>query len=351
MAYHTIVCGTDGSVTARLATSRAARIAKRCRAELVLVCAYQPPRQTRVSGQSVLEHAEREIARDRVKVRTVLADGDPTEAILGTAEREQADLVVVGNKGIGAARRIRLGGVPDRIAHMASSDVLIVDTRAATEPAAEADGRRVYARLIVGTDGSPTANEAARKGMEFAMMLGAEVTLVYVGDPIVGAIKLEETANGRPQGVEVSPRVLQGEPAKAICEVAGEVPGTLTVVGNKGMAGARRYLLASVPNEVAHNAPGDVLIAKTVDRSLAEIAPGHGAVIQVKGKTVAVYRDDDGAVSAVSPRCTHMGCTVDWNDAERTWDCPCHGSRYDRTGEVIRGPAARGLAPEEISEK
>jgi Rieske Fe-S protein len=103
-----------------------------------------------------------------------------------------------------------------------------------------------------------------------------------------------------------------------------------------------------VPNRVAHLASTDVLVAKTVDRTLDEIAPGHGAISDVAGRRLSVYRDDDGQLVAVSPRCTHMGCTVDWNDSERTWDCPCHGSRYDVRGQVVRGPAAKPLDPEEL---
>jgi Rieske Fe-S protein len=72
-------------------------------------------------------------------------------------------------------------------------------------------------------------------------------------------------------------------------------------------------------------------------------------VVEVGGQRLAVYRDEAGALRAISPKCTHMGCTVDWNDAEKTWDCPCHGSRYGLDGKVIRGPAAKGLAPESIS--
>jgi nucleotide-binding universal stress UspA family protein len=243
---------------------------------------------------------------------------------------------------MGEARRFRLGSVPDRVAHFASCDLLIVDT--ARYESARGRSQRVYKRIVTGTDGSPTASEATRKAFELAMLFEAEVTLVYAaGDPIVGAILLEETAAARPDGVDVKPRVVEGEPAQTICAVAEMEGAGLIVVGNKGMAGARRFL-GSVPNNVAHHAPTDVLIAKTVDRSISEIAPGHGAVIEVSGRRLAIYRDQAGQLSAISPRCTHMGCTVDWNDGASTWDCPCHGSRYDPYGEVIRGPADRPLA-------
>jgi len=59
---------------------------------------------------------------------------------------------------------------------------------------------------------------------------------------------------------------------------------------------------------------------------------------------VAVYRDEQGALHEYRAACPHLGCVVDWNDAEKTWDCPCHGSRFDRYGQVLNGPANRGLA-------
>jgi len=186
------------------------------------------------------------------------------------------------------------------------------------------------------------------KAFELALLMRATVTLVYVGDPIVGAIMLEETAATRPDGVKVEPLLARGDPAKQISEAAGALDADLIVVGNKGMSGARRVFLGSVPNEVAHAAPTDVLIAKTVDRSLNELAPGHGGIVLVHGDRLAVYRDEEGAFHALSPKCTHMGCTVDWNDADKTWDCPCHGSRYDVEGAVIEGPAAKPLAKEAI---
>lgn len=80
----------------------------------------------------------------------------------------------------------------------------------------------------------------------------------------------------------------------------------------------------------------------------ADIAPGQAVVISADGDRVAAYRDDDGGLHAVSAVCTHMGCVVDWNAGERTWDCACHGSRFDLDGHVIHGPAKRDLEGKRI---
>lgn len=74
-----------------------------------------------------------------------------------------------------------------------------------------------------------------------------------------------------------------------------------------------------------------------------ELGPGEGKVVDLKGEKVAVSKDDAGQSHAVSAVCTHLGCLVEWNAAERTWDCPCHGSRFDQTGKVIQGPAVENL--------
>jgi glycine/D-amino acid oxidase-like deaminating enzyme/nitrite reductase/ring-hydroxylating ferredoxin subunit len=79
------------------------------------------------------------------------------------------------------------------------------------------------------------------------------------------------------------------------------------------------------------------------DKSLRAVRRGTGAVIERDGKKVAVYRDETGATTVRSAICTHMGCVVGWNTAEGTWDCPCHGSRFKTSGEVISGPAEEPL--------
>ena len=77
--------------------------------------------------------------------------------------------------------------------------------------------------------------------------------------------------------------------------------------------------------------------------SLSDLARGQGKILKLNGKKVAASRSDDGSVTLCSPVCTHLKCIVGWNNAERTWDCPCHGSRFKPDGEVISGPAEEPL--------
>jgi Rieske Fe-S protein len=77
--------------------------------------------------------------------------------------------------------------------------------------------------------------------------------------------------------------------------------------------------------------------------SLRAVKRNEGKIIERHGAKTAVYRDEAGAVTLRSAICTHMGCVVGWNAAERTWDCPCHGSRFTPSGAVISGPAESPL--------
>lgn len=85
-------------------------------------------------------------------------------------------------------------------------------------------------------------------------------------------------------------------------------------------------------------APGEV-------KSVADIRPGSGALLRHGAGKLAIYRDDAGQVHACSAACTHLGCPVAWNSTESTWDCTCHGSRFDRHGKVLGGPANSDLTP------
>lgn len=111
---------------------------------------------------------------------------------------------------------------------------------------------------------------------------------------------------------------------------------------------ARVKPVASFKNFTRHNF--DVLkefVSKLISNGalngLADLAPGEGKVISVEGQSIGVYKDENGSVHTVNATCTHMKCTVDWNLAEKSWDCPCHGARFSMDGEVLNGPATRDL--------
>jgi Rieske Fe-S protein len=82
--------------------------------------------------------------------------------------------------------------------------------------------------------------------------------------------------------------------------------------------------------------------------ALASIAPGEGQVVAFGKERLAVYRNGNGQLSALSPVCTHLGCQVHWNTTEKSWDCPCHGSRFDPHGRVLNGPAVTALEAKPI---
>lgn len=77
--------------------------------------------------------------------------------------------------------------------------------------------------------------------------------------------------------------------------------------------------------------------------TLEQLPHGHGGIVRFHGQKVGAYKDEDGTVYLVSPRCPHLGCQLEWNPEERSWDCPCHGSRFDYTGRLINSPAQKDI--------
>lgn len=146
----------------------------------------------------------------------------------------------------------------------------------------------MFRSIVVGTDGSDTAGQAVRQAVDLAKSVGATVELVSAYEPVSGQRLREERRQApedlqwavnpredvdatlesaarvaREAGVEVNIYPRQGDPADAILDVAEESGADLIVVGNKGMTGAKRFLLGSVPNKVSHHAPCSVLIIRT----------------------------------------------------------------------------------------
>jgi nucleotide-binding universal stress UspA family protein len=139
------------------------------------------------------------------------------------------------------------------------------------------DGGRMYSSIVVGTDGSETAREAVRQATRLAATVGARIELVSAYEPVPATPPEGWSVSPRPAvedalreaaqeiaaaGVEVGTYARQGDPAAALLDVAEERRSDLIVVGNKGMTGADRFLLGSVPNKVSHHAPCSVLIIR-----------------------------------------------------------------------------------------
>jgi nucleotide-binding universal stress UspA family protein len=146
----------------------------------------------------------------------------------------------------------------------------------------------VFTRIVVGTDGSETAAEAVRQAIDLAKLTDAQLSVVSAFSPVpqrrvkgeslsapadiqyeigpredVNLILDAAAADARKDGIEVQTHPVEGDPAEAILNVAEQTNADLIVVGNKGMTGARRYLLGSVPNNVSHHAPCSVIIVRT----------------------------------------------------------------------------------------
>ena len=228
MTYRRILVGTDGSDSADRALDHAAWLARAVGAELLISHAWGGPQEREESrdlGASVLRDACARLAEPPVP-RPMLRRGDATDALIAVAREEEADLIVVGNRGLGG-RRVLMGTVAARVAGRAPCDVLIVHTVLDTPPGC--------ARILIGTDRSSTAERAAATGTALAEALGAEREVL---------------------------QVTHEEPAAGLVRAASDRGADLIVIGNKGVVGARRFL-TSVPSRVARAAPCHVLLVKT----------------------------------------------------------------------------------------
>jgi nucleotide-binding universal stress UspA family protein len=263
--FRTILVGTDGSESAGVAVGAAAGLAARTGAELLVASAHPGARAraTAVIGPPEAYRGEdraRAIVEDErgrhggVALRAIVREGHPADVLLDLAEEEQVDLVVVGNRGMGGARRFLVGSVPNNVSHHAPCHVLIVASIGETaRPAAGGFGR-----ILVGTDGSASANRAVRLAGDLARTVEGSLVLVHVGKDV----RVLEGADV-PQDVPVDREIVSGSVAEALLEAAERHGADLIVVGNKGMSGPRRFLVGSVPNTISHEADRSVLIART----------------------------------------------------------------------------------------
>jgi nucleotide-binding universal stress UspA family protein len=284
--YERIVVGTDLSRTARIATDRAAHLAARLDADLVLVYAGDDPSgdlDALASGYGAQAIAQR---------------GNPAEVLIDQA-REPDDLLVVGSVGMSGPRRFLLGNVPNKVSHHAKTDLLIVKTDKPSRTE-ETD----YKNVLVGTDGSPTAMRAVEAGVAFSKAVDAGITIVTAYQPptedelahmkaspddpfsqwdapreaestprefrwrIAGAAQAQDvleraTDRAGELGVTAEVRAVEGHAAEQLLSIAEEEDFDVVIVGSVGMTGHKRFMLGNVPHHVSHHSPVDVLILRT----------------------------------------------------------------------------------------
>ena len=287
--YKKIVAGTDLSPTSLVAVAHAAAIAERLGAELILVHAGEDP------GEPLAELGS------KYGAEVVATPGSPADVLLSEAEARGAELLVTGSVGMSGAKRFKLGNVPNKLSHHADRDMLIVKTDAPGK-SEEFSG---YKKILVGTDGSPTAMRAVQMASRLAKALGAKLSIVTAYEPpteheleqarkaggdmaslwsqsksqrdtppefqwrIAGASQAEDvleraTDCAVAMGVEdADVRTVEGPPAETLLSIAEDEGFDLISVGSVGMAGAKRFMLGNVPHRLSHHTPTDILILHT----------------------------------------------------------------------------------------
>ena len=230
--FRRILAGTDGSDSASLAVRHAVELAGRLAAELTVVSAHARAEAGAAPGRGGPADAQADIARallrdvesafgSSVRLKTRTVEGAAWDVLVGLADAEGHDLVVVGNRGLRGASRLSAGSVPGRVSRRAPTPVLVVDTMGLREP--------VYRKILVGTDGAASGAFVADLASELAAALEAELTTAM------------------------------GEPPEVLADLAESGAYDLLVVGDRATAGPRR-LLGGIAGRLARRAPTNLLI-------------------------------------------------------------------------------------------
>ena len=274
--YDTVVVGTDGSQRACRAVQRAGLYGQALQVPVVVATAFSRPAEQDLGPASARAESPQvsvaasgyraavDAAQDAggfarkaapgATVDAVAVEGDPAEALIELAASRGDSLLVVGNQGMAGSQRFLLGSVPNKISHHAAGDVLITRTQ---EFAVE-----LPARVLIGTDGSQTATQALDRGLSLASSIGAAVTVLTAGLGKSGDAICDDAGDraGR-LGLDATLVNAPGPPADELLTAAQS--HDLLVVGNRGMTGAARFLLGSVPNKISHHVGVDLLIVRT----------------------------------------------------------------------------------------
>jgi nucleotide-binding universal stress UspA family protein len=268
MTPHPIVVGTDGSPRAEFAVDKAGELGQALEAPVHVVCVAGaiagkdwPPR---ITAQQIVADAADRLRNRGITVQTHLPkdEGDAALAVTAVAEQVQAQLIVVGNKGMTGIRRL-VGSLPNRVSHQARCDVLIVPTQSRSLP--ELGG----GSIVVGFDGSSGATQAVEEAIRLAKALGGELRIVWSSkspDSRESALAAA-AAEAADHGVNAITHAVDENPADALLDVAEKNDAAIIVVGSKGMQAGERQWLGNIPDKISHKGTSSVLIVFTGDAS------------------------------------------------------------------------------------
>jgi nucleotide-binding universal stress UspA family protein len=317
MSRDPIVAGTDGSPTAQLAVERAAELAQALGADVHVVSAHPsisaadrmtaiggfgtPPvtcsgepmaplgtvavaervdvEQAQMAAEKIVSRTGSRLESWGIAVETHVGSGEPAQVLIAVAEDERAQMIVVGNRGMTGVHRL-LGSVPNRVAHHAPCDVLIVPIRLRSRRG----GASFWGGpIIVGTDGSGGATRALHEAIRLAKALESELRIVAshkpyrrtrasgapeagaevwapLSDSLVESVLEQGVAEARADGVKATTSAPEDDPADALLQIAAKNDAAMIVVGSKGIHGAKRVTLGNVPNQISHKGVCSVLI-------------------------------------------------------------------------------------------
>jgi nucleotide-binding universal stress UspA family protein len=269
MSTDPIVIGTDGSPTANLALSRAGELAQALGAPVHVVCvpsALPGQDSPQTMAQGVVAEAGDHLRSQGVTVQTHVPEGDGAPALIAVAERERAQMIVVGNKGMTGIRRV-LGSLPNDVSHQAGCGVLIVRTNSRSL------GEFGDGSIVVGTDGTSDSMRAVKEAIRLSKALGSELhivsmhkpaTTVYAPPSSPDSAVAAAAAEASDYGVEAVTHVTREEPVGALLDVAEQNDAAIIVVSYAGMHGDRG-VLGNIPETLSHKGTSSVLIVSSGD--------------------------------------------------------------------------------------
>lgn len=276
MAIDTIVVGTDGWSAAAAAVERAAVLARNANAKLVVVYGYNDPGGQdgvgigrRVDGPSPIDVGRgviESVARHYpdLTIDGQIREGQPADVITGAALDVDADIVVVGNRGMASLLQRFTSSIAHELAHRPPTDLLVVHTTDGRHPEliADADRGEPYAQVAAAYDGTDTAAIALQRAIDVCDAEGGELHVVYAGSgDAADDVRAKAEAIAGERGCAMAFHAADGSPAETVLSLAKQAGADLIVVGNKGME--ERHLIRQVPEQIARGAECDLLIVRT----------------------------------------------------------------------------------------